>query len=104
MRQIFGYSNNGDPGIVRPWQPQRYAPPDRIFVGPVTAGHALVDDCHDRSVTGHVLQSEIATTDQGNAERAKIIRARHLPAGDADVARIERPAFNREGIVARKTA
>src|SRR5882762_3916548 len=103
MRQIFGNANDSDPGIIRSWQSQRDAPADRVFVGPVATGHSLIDYCYNRRALDHVLQGEIAALDQRNAERVKIIRARHLPSGKTQTGGIEGTTLDSERIIARKT-
>src|SRR2546421_350056 len=104
MRQIFGDTNNGDPGISRLRQSQCDAPSEWILVGPVASGHRFVDDGNYGRARVHVRSDEIATLNQRNAERVKIIRAYHLPAGKVEVARIKRSSFDGKGIVARETA
>src|ERR1044072_8200521 len=80
VRYVARDADNNDPRIVRTRQPERDATPDRIFVGPITGRHPLIDHSYRSRTWLRVFAREIATSHKCDSERLQIICTHKLPA------------------------
>src|SRR6185369_10412505 len=104
MRHVPRDADDRDPWILRTRQTQSNALANRIFVGPITRRHLLIDDGDRCRARLNVFCREIAAFGELNAECLQVIGACELPSGRGQITRIEAAPFDSKWIAAAAPA